>query len=143
MKHSRFSRKPIHKATECWKIQHMFQNMTSVQQWEEWDTKDAIWCNIHNGSRVHNTFRNHEGDIIKFMADGRDNVSMQPVPMSNIGSKRQDRTYKVVAHTTETQTRSTSMSNYGYTTEKPTLTVKSPEITTTCMMKKTSNITHH
>ena len=35
------------------------------------------------------------------------------------------------------------MSNYGYTTEKPTLTVKSPEITTTCMMKKTNNITHH
>jgi len=110
MKHSRFSRKPIHKATECWKIQHMFQNMTSVQQWEEWDTKDAIWCNIHNGSRVHNTFRNHEGDIIKFMADGRNNVSMQSVPMSNIGSKRQDRTDEVVPHTTEIQTRSTPMS---------------------------------
>jgi hypothetical protein len=83
----------------------MLQNMTSIQQWKEWDTKDAIWCNIDNGSRVHNTFRNHEGDIIKFMADGRDNVSMQPVPMSNKGSKRQDRTYKVVAHTTETQTK--------------------------------------
>ena len=124
-------------------MQYMLQNMTSIQQWEEWNTKDAIWCNIHNGNRVHNTFRNHEGDIIKFMADGRDNVSMQPVPMSNVRSKRQDRTYKVVAHTTETQTRSTSMSNYGYTTEKPTLTMKSPEITTTCMMKKTSNITHH
>jgi hypothetical protein len=26
---------------------------------------------------------------------------------------------------------------------KPTLTMKSPEITTTCMMKKTSTITHH
>jgi hypothetical protein len=26
--------------------------------------------------------------IIKFMADGRDNVSMQPVPMSNVRSKR-------------------------------------------------------
>jgi hypothetical protein len=68
---------------------------------------------------------------------------MQPVPMSNIGSKRQDRTYKVVAHTTETQTRSTSMSNYGYTAEKPTLIMKSPKNTTTCMMKKTSNIIHH
>jgi hypothetical protein len=77
------------------------------------------------------------------MADGRDNVSMQPVPMPNVGSRRQDRTYKVVAHTTETQTRSTSTSLYGYTTEKPTLTMKSPEIMTTCMMKKTSNITHH
>jgi hypothetical protein len=77
------------------------------------------------------------------MTDGRDNVSMQPVPMSNVRSKRQDRTYEVVAHTTETQTRSTSTSKYGYTTEKPTLTMKSPEITTTCMMKKTSNITHH
>jgi hypothetical protein len=64
--------------------------------------------------RIHNTFKNHEGDIIKFMADGRDNVSMQPVPMSNVRSKRLDRTYKVVAHTTETQTRSTSLSNYGY-----------------------------
>jgi hypothetical protein len=81
--------------------------------------------------------------MIKFMADGRDNVSMQPVPMSNVRSKRQDRTYKVVAHTTETETRSTSMSNYGYTTEKRTFTMKSPEITTTCKMKKTSNITHH
>jgi len=39
------------------------------------------------------------------MADGRDNVSMQPVPMSNLGSRKQDRTYKVVAHTTETQTK--------------------------------------
>ena len=39
-------------------------------------------------SRIHNTFKNHEGDIIKFMADGRDNVSMQPVPMSNVRSKR-------------------------------------------------------
>jgi hypothetical protein len=29
------------------------------------------------------------------------------------------------------------------TTEKPTLTMKSPEIMTTHMMKKTSNITHH
>jgi hypothetical protein len=29
------------------------------------------------------------------------------------------------------------------TTEKPTLTMKSPEITTTCKMKKTSNIAHH
>jgi hypothetical protein len=143
MKHSRFSRKSTHKAIECWKMQYMLQNMTSVQQSEEWATKDAIWCNIHNGNRVHNTFRNHEGDIIKFMADGRDNVSMQPVPMSNVRSKRQDRTYKVVAHTTETQTRSTSMSNYGYTTEKLTLIMKSPQITTTCMMKKTSNITHH
>ena len=37
------------------------------------------------------------------MADGRDNVSMQPIPMSNVVSKRQDRTYKVVALTTETQ----------------------------------------
>ena len=72
---------------------------------KEWDTKDAIWCNIHNVSRVHNTFRNHEGDIIKFMADGRDNVSMQPVPMSNVRSKKQDRTYKFVAHTTEAQTK--------------------------------------
>jgi hypothetical protein len=43
--------------------------------------------------------------MIKFMADGRDNASMQPVPMSNIGSRKQDRTYKVVAHTTETQTK--------------------------------------
>lgn len=77
------------------------------------------------------------------MADGRDNVSMQPVPMSNIGSKRQDRTYKVVAHTTETQTRSTSTSKYGYATEKPTWTMKSPEITATYMMKEASNITHH
>ena len=68
-------------------MQYMLQNMTSIQQWEEWNTKDAIWCNIHNGSRVHNTFRNHEGDIIKFMADGRDNVSMQPVPMSNVRLK--------------------------------------------------------
>ena len=84
-------------------MQYMLQNMTSIEQWEEWNTKDAIWCNIHNGSRVHNTFRNHEGDIIKFMADERDNVSMQPVPMSNVRSKRQDRTYKVVALTTETQ----------------------------------------
>ena len=105
MKHSRFSRKSTHKAIECWKMQHMLQNMTSIQQWEERDTKDAIWCNIHNGSRVHNTFRNHEGDIIKFMADGRDNVSMQPVPMSNVRSKKQDRTYKFVAHTTEAQTK--------------------------------------
>ena len=32
-----------------------------------------------------------------------DSVSMQPVPMSNVRSKRQDRTYKVVALTTETQ----------------------------------------
>jgi hypothetical protein len=55
------------------------------------------------------------------MADGRDNVSMQPVPMPNVGSRRQDRTYEVVAHTTETQTRSTSTSLYGYTTEKPTV----------------------
>ena len=104
-----------------------------------------ILCNrlYTYNSRIHNTFRNHEGDIIKFMVDGRENVPMHPVPMSNVRSKRQDRTYKVVAHTTETQTRSTSMSNYGYTTEKPTLTMKSPEITTTCMMKKTSNITHH
>ncbi len=39
------------------------------------------------------------------MTDGRDNVSMQPVPISNEGSNRQDRTYKVVAHTTETQTK--------------------------------------
>jgi hypothetical protein len=39
------------------------------------------------------------------MADGRDNVSMQPVPMSNVGSKKQDRIYEVVAHTTETQTK--------------------------------------
>ena len=124
MKHIRFSRKSTRKAIECWKMQYMLQNMTSIQQQKEWDTKDAIWCNIHNGSRVHNTFRNHEGDIIKFMADGRDNVSMQPVPMSNVRSKRQDRTYKVVAHTTKTQTRSTSMSNYGYTTEKPTLMMK-------------------
>ena len=54
-------------------------------------------------SRIHNTFRNHEGDIIKFMADGRENVPMQPVPMSNLRFKRQDRTYKVVALTTETQ----------------------------------------
>ena len=68
-------------------MQYMLQNMTSIQQWEEWNTKDAIWCNIHNGSRVHNTFRNHEGVIIKFMADGRDNVSMQPVPMSNVRLK--------------------------------------------------------
>ena len=83
--------------------------MTLAQQWEEWDTKDAIWCNIHNESRVHNTFRNHEGDIIKFMADGRDNVPMQPVPMSKVGSKGQDRTYEVVVHTTETQTGSTPL----------------------------------
>jgi hypothetical protein len=110
MKHSRFSRKPTHKAIECWRIQYMLQNLTSTQQREEWDTKDAIYCIIHHGSRVHDTFRNHEGDIIKFMADRRDNVSMQPVPMSNVGSKRQDRTYEVVAHTTETQTRSTSTS---------------------------------
>jgi hypothetical protein len=54
------------------------------------------------------------------MADGRDNVSMQPVPMSNVGTRKQDRTYEVVAHTTETQTRSTSTSQYGYTTVKPT-----------------------
>ena len=67
-------------------------------------------CIIHHGSRVHNTFRNHEGDIIKFMTDGRDNASMQPVPMSNVGSRKQDRTYEVVAHTTETQTRPTSAS---------------------------------
>jgi len=39
------------------------------------------------------------------MVDGRDNVSMQPVPMSNVGSKKQDRIYEVVAHTTETQTK--------------------------------------
>jgi hypothetical protein len=39
--------------------------------------------------------------------------------------------------------RSTSTSKYGYATEKPTLTMKSHEITTTCMMKKTSNIAHH
>ena len=39
-----------------------------------------------------------------------DSVSMQPVPTSNVRSRKQDRTYKVVAHTTETQTRSTSMS---------------------------------
>ena len=39
------------------------------------------------------------------MTDGRDNVSMQPVPMSNVRSRKQDRTYKVVAHTTETQTK--------------------------------------
>jgi hypothetical protein len=38
------------------------------------------------------------------------NVSLQPIPMSNVGSKRLDRTYEVVAHTTETQTRSTSTS---------------------------------
>jgi hypothetical protein len=110
MKHSRFSRKPTHKGIECWKMQYMLQNMTSVQQWEEWDTQDAIGCNIHNGSREHNTFKYHEGDIIKFMADGRDNVSMQPVPMSNVGTRKQDRTYEVVTHTTETQTRSTSTS---------------------------------
>jgi len=34
-------------------------------------------------------------------------------------------------------------SQYGYTNEKPTLTMKSSEIKTTCMMNKTSNITHH
>jgi len=44
------------------------------------------------------------------MTDGRDNASMQPVPMSNVGSRKQDRTYEVVAHTTETQTRPTSAS---------------------------------
>jgi hypothetical protein len=32
----------MHKGIECWKMQHMLQNMTSVQQWEEWDIKDAI-----------------------------------------------------------------------------------------------------
>jgi hypothetical protein len=42
MKHSRFSRKPTLNAIECWKMQYMLQNMTSAQQWEEWDTKDAI-----------------------------------------------------------------------------------------------------
>jgi hypothetical protein len=39
------------------------------------------------------------------MADGRNNVSMQPIPMSNVRSKRLDRTYEVVAHTSETQTK--------------------------------------
>jgi hypothetical protein len=43
------------------------------------------------------------------MADGRDNVSVQPVPIS-IGPKIKDRTYEVDAHTTETQTRSISTS---------------------------------
>jgi hypothetical protein len=33
------------------------------------------------------------------MADGRDNVSVQPVPISNVGPKIQDRTYEVDAHT--------------------------------------------
>jgi hypothetical protein len=82
MKYSRFSRKPTDKGIECWKMQFMLQNTSSVQQWEEWDTKDAIWWSIHNGSRVHNTFRNHEREIMKFTADGRDNVSMQPIPIS-------------------------------------------------------------
>jgi hypothetical protein len=44
------------------------------------------------------------------MADGRNNVSVQSVPISNVESKRQDRTYEVDAHTTETQTRSISTS---------------------------------
>jgi hypothetical protein len=34
MKHRRFSRKPKHKAIECWKMQYMLQNMTLVQQWK-------------------------------------------------------------------------------------------------------------
>ncbi len=70
MKHSRFSRKPTHKGIECWKMQYMLQNMTSIQQWEEWNTKDAIWCNIHNGSRVHNnhfTDNKHNNDRISDM----------------------------------------------------------------------------
>jgi len=37
------------------------------------------------------------------MADGRENVPMHPVPMSNLGSRKQDRPYQVDAHTTETQ----------------------------------------
>jgi hypothetical protein len=91
-------------------MQYMLQNMTSIQQWKEWNAKDAIWRNIHNGSRVHNTFRNHEGDIIKFMADGWDNVPMHPVPMSNLGSRKQGRPYQVDAHTKETQKISISTS---------------------------------
>jgi hypothetical protein len=78
-----------------------------------------ILCNrlYTYNSRIHNTFRNHEGDIIKFMADGRENVPMHPVPMSNLGSRKQDRPYQVDAHTTETQKISISTSQYGYTTE--------------------------
>jgi hypothetical protein len=44
------------------------------------------------------------------MADGRDNVLVLSVPISNVRSKRQDRTYEVDAHTKETQTRSISTS---------------------------------
>jgi hypothetical protein len=32
MEHSRFSRKPTHKAIECWKMQYMLQNMILVQK---------------------------------------------------------------------------------------------------------------
>jgi hypothetical protein len=39
MKHTRLSRKPTHKAIECWKMQYMLQNMTLAQQWEELDTR--------------------------------------------------------------------------------------------------------
>ncbi|MFO0446648.1 MAG: hypothetical protein ACK51L_03175 [bacterium] len=45
------------------------------------------------------------------------NVPMHPVPMSNLGSRKQDRPYQVDAHTTETQKISISTSQYGYTTE--------------------------